>query len=1038
MKVDLSRILLLALLFLSVQFSYAQKFTATGTVTDETGEALIGATVLAKGTTTGVVTDFDGSYSISVDGDQAILVFSYTGFTTQEISVTSATPSTDVVMIQSAEQLSEVVVTGYGTTRKEALTGSVTTLQSAKLESVPLASVEQTLQGNIAGLQANMGNGQPGANVQIRIRGQGSISASSEPLFVIDGIPVLSNDFSSGDNPDTVVDSDVESSNPLATINPNDIETVTVLKDASATAIYGARAANGVILITTKSGKSGKPKLRLTAQVGANDWAVSEDKRLRGLTAEEYSRLYVEGWVNTGETVEQAIERFNGRYPDPLTGQPAVDLTPDGNGGVNIGTIRVDNRWIDELTRTGLNQDYNLSVSGGNDVITYYASGGYFNQEAPIIYSSLDRYSTRLNLRVKASDRLRITNNLSISRTHQQGMNDGTRWANPLYNGYLLAPVIPARDAEGRFYGDHKTFFMGGNNPIGSLSGDDDQEWTMVRIIDNITGEYDIVKGLTFRTAWSVDLLNYQENYFRNARYGDGRNSNGDASELTRNVTNWIGTQTLTYDHTFGSNHNFNALVGYEAQETTTRSVRAFGEEFPPNSQLRVLSNAAAGDPSQSALVGFAFESIFSRISYNYNYKYYLQGSVRRDGSSRFGSDNRYGTFWSVGASWRLDQEPFVQEMSFINELKLRTSYGTTGNAGIGNFDWLPQISYSDIDYNGNPGGAFLEIGNRALTWEQNNTFNIGLDFGLFNRLSGTVEFFNRESENLLLDVPVSRTTGFRDATRNFGAMRNRGLELTINADIVRTEDVTFSIGGNITFIKNEITKLDEPFVDGTHDRFLRMEGRDYNEYHVFEWAGVDVQTGAPLFYVDENKEATTSDINDIERYFIGKSGTPDFFGGFNTNFRWKGFSIDAQFNYSWNNWLYDATAWVLQGDGRFTPRSQTNLVLNRWQQPGDVTDVPQFSWGNRSNSNLRGSSRFIHDGTYIRLRNLTIGYQLPTAVIEKVRLSSARIYLRGTNLLTWTRDENLYLDPEASINGLVNSPVPNMKTASIGIDLGF
>ena len=1038
MKVDLPRMLILALMILCVQISSAQNFTAKGIVKDGTGEALIGATILVKGTTTGVVTDFDGSYSVSIDGNQAILVFSYTGYETQEVSVTAANPNLDIVMVQSAEQLSEVVVTGYGTVRKEALTGSVTTLQSDQLESVPLASVEQTLQGNIAGLQANMGNGQPGANVQVRIRGQGSISASSEPLYVIDGIPVLSNDFSTENNANTVVDSDVQTSNPLATINPNDIESVTVLKDASATAIYGARAANGVILITTKSGKSGKPKLRLTAQVGANDWAVSDDKRLRGLTSEEYINLYVEGWVNTGETAEQAIERFNNDYPDPLTGLPAADLTPNGQGGVNIGTIRVDNRWIDELTRTGLNQDYNLSVSGGNDVVTYYASGGYFNQEAPIIYSSLDRYSTRLNLRVNASDRLRITNNISISRTHQQGMNNGTRWANPLYNGYLLAPVIPARDAAGNFYGDHKSFFMGGNNPIGSLSGDDDQEWTMIRIIDNISGEYDLLEGLTFRTAWSVDLLNYQENYFRNARYGDGRNSNGAASELTRNVTNWIGTQTLTYDRTLGTDHNFNVLVGYEAQETTTRSVRAFGEEFPPNSQLRVLSNAAIADPSQGDVVGFAFESLFSRISYNYNYKYYLQASVRRDGSSRFGSDNRYGTFWSVGGSWRLDQEPFIQNAEFINELKLRSSYGTTGNAGIGNFVWLPQISYSDVNYNGSPGGAFNEIGNRALTWEQNNTFNIGLDFALFNRLNGTVEFFNRESENLLLDVPVSRTTGFRDATRNFGAMRNRGVELTLNLDIINTQDVSFGIGGNITFIKNEITKLDEPFVDGTHDRFLRSEGRDYNEYHVFGWAGVDPQTGVPLFYADETQEATTSDINDIERYFIGKSGTPDFFGGFNTNFRWKGFTIDAQFTYSWNNWLYDATAWVLQGDGRFTPRSQTHLVLDRWQQPGDITDVPQFSWGNRSNSNLRGSSRFIHDGTYIRLRNLTIGYQLPRSVVEKVRLSSARIYMRGTNLLTWTRDENLYLDPEADVNGFVNSPVPNMKTASIGIDLGF
>ena len=508
MREKLQSLLLVGFLLASVQFSFAQ-FTASGKIVDTQGEPLIGATVLVKGTTIGTVTDIDGNYTLQVPNDAAILVLSYTGFTNQEIAVTSANPNVDATMEVSAEQLTEVVVVGYGQTRKEALTGSVTSVTSEKLEQVPLGSVEQTLQGNVAGLQAVMSNGQPGANTDVRIRGQGSIDASSEPLYVIDGIPMATGNLTEN----------AETSNPLATINPNDIESVNVLKDAASTAIYGSRGANGVILITTKSGKSGKAKIDFRTQVGFNSWAIPNGQRLRGLTAAEYTDLYLEGRMNRGATLEEAIDQFNSQfdfYPDPATGNliPSVEIIQNGPDAYTLGEIRVDTRWIDELSRTGVNQSYDLSVSGGTDVITYFASGSYFKQEAPIIGSELDRYSSRLNLAINATEKLRFTNNLSISRTGQMGMNDATRWANPLYNGYLLAPVIPVRDEQGRFFGDHRSFFMGGNNPVGSLSGDDSQEWSMVRILDNLSAQYEILEGLTFRSAWSFDLLNYNEILF--------------------------------------------------------------------------------------------------------------------------------------------------------------------------------------------------------------------------------------------------------------------------------------------------------------------------------------------------------------------------------------------------------------------------------------------------------------------------------------------------------------------------------------------
>ncbi|RMG23890.1 MAG: TonB-dependent receptor, partial [Bacteroidetes bacterium] len=427
--------------------------------------------------------------------------------------------------------------------------------------------------------------------------------------------------------------------------------------------------------------------------------------------------------------------------------------------------------------------------------------------------------------------------------------------------------------------------------------------------------------------------------------------------------------------------------------------------------------------------------SIFGRVNYNFKEKYYLSGSIRRDGSSRFGINNRYGTFWSAGVSWRLDQEDFISNLGVIDALKLRASYGVTGNAEIGNYAAIPTFSFSGFEYDGQPGGAPGNIGNVDLTWEKSTSFNIGLDFGLFNRISGTVEYFNREADDLLLNVPISRTTGFGSLLQNFGALRNSGLELTLDAAIINSGDFRWSVGGNITFIKNRITRLDEEFISGTK---LRREGEDYQSYYLYEWAGVDPANGDPLWYTDSTMTETSNDPNNIERFLNGKSASPDFFGGFNTNLRWRGFTIDAQFVTSWDNWLYDATAWVLQGDGRFTPRSQTNLVLRRWQKPGDVTDVPRFAWGNTSSSNLRNSTRWLHDGTHIRLRNLTVAYNLPTSLVSQVGLSSARIYFRGINMWTWTREKDLYLDPEAAFSGVINSPVPNLKTISGGIDIGF
>lgn len=1004
-KLALHLLLVLLTGYVSAQVS------VTGTITDESGEPLPGATVLERGTANGTVSDLDGNFSLMVAGQYAILEVSYTGFEPQELPLQGR--NTIAIVLRSASiAIDEVVVVGYGQTRKEGLTGSVQTLRSDKLEQVPLASVEQTLQGNVAGLQSVTGNGQPGANVQIRIRGIGSISASSEPLYVIDGIPVTAGDLTRTNT----------TANTMASLNPNDIETITVLKDASSTAIYGSRGSNGVILITTKSGKEGKAKISLRTQYGFNDWAVSENRRMKPLTSTQYTEMFLDGWTIRGETVEKAISRFQGYYGD------AVEFGPNGE----ITKVNVETDWVDGITRTGQNQSYDLSVQGGTGKMTYYLSGGYFNQESPIIYSGLDRYNSRLNLTVNATERLTISNNLSASFLNQRGMSDGSGWANPLYTAYFLAPVIPLYDDQGRFYGDHANFFMGGNNPIGSLSGDDNREFDQIRIMDNLSADYKILDDLTFRTAWAFDLINIQENFFRNGRYGDGRNNGGYANEYVTNQLNWIGTQTLNYSKTVGENHNFTALLGYEAQKTRTKAVQASGEGFP-NPNLRTLASAATPTQASSDISEYSFESVFSRLDYNFGYKYYLSGSIRRDGSSRFGSNNRFGTFWSVGTSWRIDQEPFLEGSGLFNELKLRASYGTNGNAGIGNYAAKSLFGFG-FDYDGTGGGAVTNIGNQDLTWETSTNFNVGVDFGLFNVLSGTVEYFNRESDNLLLDRPISRTTGFSSLTQNFGAMRNSGIELTLNAYLVQSKDFQLSIGGNISFLKNEITRLDEEIIDGTK---IRREGLDFQSYYLYQWAGVNPDDGKPQWYTDDSKTEVTGNFSEAVRV-VDKSATPDFFGGFNLNASFKGLTLDGQLSFSWGNYLYDTEARFLQGDGALTPRSQTSLNLARWRQPGDITDVPYFRWGGNNNSNADAMTRWLFDGSYVRLRNLTLSYNLPTNTLSGIGLSSIRAYVRGTNLVTFVKDDRLYHDPEASINGVISSPVPNLKTISFGLDLGF
>ncbi len=991
-------------------FSYSQK-TVSGIVTDVDGTTLIGVNIIIKGTSQGTTTELDGNYELTVPDDDVILVYQYTGFETVEVLVGNRSVI-DVSMNEAATTLDEVVITGYGAQRKGAITGAVSQLESKAIEQVPVASFEGTLQGNIAGLQASGADGTPGGNTQVRIRGIGSITASSEPLYVVDGMIVQSGNLLE------LNDNGGRSGNVMAGLNPNDIESITVLKDASSMAIYGSRGANGVILITTKSGQSGQPKISLKTQVGRN--TIASSNLLQPLNAEQYTQLFLEGYTNGGATLEEAQANLENRFQqlvDPATGQAT------------------DTDWLESITRTGFNQSYDLSASGGTDLVKYYFSGSYFDQESHIIGSDFNRLSARMNLNVKVNDFISISNRLTASNTTQNGFVDGSAWANPLYNAYLLSPLIPIYDETGLFNSDHKNYFpMGGNNPVGALSGDDLRRNTQLRIINNFALDVNILENLVFRSAWNVDGIQIDESEYKNRRYGDGRNSGGYIQENTLLDKNWMGTQSLNYNTTIGNSHNLGLFAAYEAQKDSRKTTYGYGESFP-NDKLRTLASAAAAYDASATRTEYTFASVFSKINYSYAGKYFVDATFRRDGSSRFGADQRWGNFYSVGAAWSIGDEKFIQDLNFIDYLKLRSSFGVTGNAGIGNFPSRGLYGYGR-DYDGLPGGEPVQIANPLLTWEAQENFNVGVDFNIFKRIGGTFEYFNRLSSELILDVPISFTTGFDVLTQNFGSMQNSGYEISLNFNIVRTSDFNFDIGFNTTLLENKITQLDEDYVDGTK---RRQEGLDFQSYYLYGWAGVDQSNGDPLWYTNDSENVTTNNIDEAERYIIGKSATPDHFGGANLNLTFKNLTLSSNLSYSWGNYLYEPNLRFIHGDGRLTPRSTSVWAFeNRWVPGKTDALLPQHVWGDRKGGQTANSSRYLYDGSFIRLRNVTLAYQLPETVVSRVNLSSVRAYVRGTNLLTWTRDRDLFIDPEQAINGIANSLTPAIKSFTLGVDFGF
>lgn len=967
----------------------AQGRTISGKVTSEAdGSELPGVSVVLKGTSTGVTTGIDGTYQLNVPGNASTLMFRYIGFQTKEVEIGSQSVI-NVRLSSDVKLLKEIVVTGYGEQDRKTLTSAQTSVSSEEIANLPAASSDQLLQGRAAGVNVSANSGTPGGGVFVRVRGSSSINGSSDPLYVVDGIPIQASNLSG-------IDLGGGTTSPIADINPADIESMEILKDASATAIYGARAANGVVLITTKRGSSGKAKVSLGAYYGVQN-APRKPAVVDGPT---YERLINEAFVNNGK--------------------PAPYANPDG-------AISTD--WSDPIFRTASIANYDLSVSGGSDKIHYLVSGNHFDQEGVLLGSEFKRNSARINLDFYPMDKLKVGTSILYSNNKRNRLRNDDNISGAMPGAINFPSNRPYYQPDGS-YSKFSIF----ENPIAAVKETDIQMNTN-RFLGSIYTEFEIATGLRLRSSFSVDNSSVQEDLYDNTLLNSGAGSNGyGLSQATRNE-NWIQENVLSYQLS-KNEHSFNVLLGTSLQESRFSITEAIGEQFPSNDFKKITSAAVQRARSDASSWGIA--SLFTRIGYDYKDKYLATLNVRRDASSRFGKDNRWGTFPSLALGWVISEEAFFEPMpDFLGDLKLRASYGITGNqSGINDFQslglWTGSSAYADL-----PGISPSQLANPDLKWETTAQYDIGVDISMFSdRLNIIADYYVKKTSDLLLAVPLPRTSGFNSLVQNFGSLENKGVEFAILANIIATPDFSWNTNFNIASNKNKVTKLAAPFNVYNRDLFRYQEGYPMYSFYFHEQTGVDPETG-DIQFADVNGDGKF-DPN-VDRKIVGDAN-PDFFGGFTNTFKYKAFDLSFFMQYSYGN---DQLNWnrFFNEHGGTRDFNFNVSQLDRWQKPGDQTMIPRMTAANYA-GNLR-PSRFLEDGSYMRLKNITLGYTLPQTVLGKVGISSARVYLTGQNIFTITNYTGL--DPELTgigdnslVQGVEFFSIPQPRVFMGGFNLSF
>jgi TonB-linked SusC/RagA family outer membrane protein len=970
-----------------------------GTVADQEGEPLIGVNILQKGTATGTVTDLDGSYSISVSSDDAILIFTYTGFETQEIVVGSRR-QIDITLDEGSELLDEVVVVGYGSTSKRNLTDNVSQIGVEALENVPISNFQTGMSGRAAGVRVTPTNGKVDAGMNIRVRGTASVSAGTDPLYVIDGIPLINIDESSGS---------AGPLNPLLSLSPTEIESIEILKDASSAAIYGARGANGVVLITTKSGKGGKPTVSLNVSTGISN----PTNTVEFLNTEQYLELF-----------REAAE-YQSWGPDYIEG-----LFEDLSGGTEIGTVDTD--WNDVTFRQGTTQNADFSISGGDGKTTYYFGGAYNDTEGIILGNNLERFSGRVNVSRQVNDRFRAGLNLGVSKTVVDRVANDNAFVTPL-QAIAQAPLSPPRNADG-------TPYAGTLYPNFLLEYDyADLQSSIRRITGKVFGEYKILPNLKFNSDFGYDMSYTTEDQFRGS-LTPFQSTNGEAYAQTSTTESYVFTNYLTWNQSLGSNNLLTMVAGMEFNDTDRQVNSVTGTEFPSD-DFQTINSAAEITAGEGFITAFNFLSYFARATVLLNEKYVFKASIRRDGSSRFGSNNRFGTFPAVSAGWIISEEDFFGSGNILSFLKVRASYGQLGNSEIGNFPSL--FLFGGVSYNQRPGLAPTQPGNNDLTWEKSTQTDIGIEFGLLNnRISGEVDYYLKNTDGLLFNVPLPGSSGATSINQNIGLLESSGVEVVLNTENVVGRDFNWTTSFNIAFNENQLQTLPNDNADIILGRNINRVGESVLSFYMPEYAGVDPDNGDALYYInsEDGGRETTNDVGDANRIVAGQPN-PEWIAGLTNTLNYKGLSLDFTFVGEWGASIYNGGGRFQSANGNFED-NQTIDQLNRWQQPGDITDVPQarlFGFNGYAHS-----TRWLEDASFIRLRSLTLGYNLPKTTLDRLGMSMVKFYVSGTNLLTFT-DFSGY-DPEARADSFANGfsggeafySAPLAKTVVFGLNVNF
>lgn len=1023
---------LLVLLVTTISLVTAQTQTITGKVTDQKdGTPLPGVSVILKGLTGGTQTTLNGTYSIAVPPGEHTLVFRYIGYKQVERLVTGSTM--DIQLEQDSKQLTEVVVVGYGTQKRATLTGSIATVSGKETENTPVTTFEQAIQGKTAGVNIQAGNGKLGQGIKISVRGTASISGGTQPLVVIDGI--IANQIDLSNNGAT--------SDPLADLNFNDVESFQVLKDAAASAIYGARGSNGVIIITTKKGKAGTAKINFNAQFGysqpsgyrkflnTQQWLQLEERAAVGAAPQDVAYGF-----------EPDLETALADEKDYIEGK----FTSLSAGSTDWTKYNTD--WQKQAFRTAPQQQYDLNFTGGTEKTTYFIGGQALNQTGILKGNQFQRYSGRVNIDTKIFSNLDIGMNLNFTHTFNKRVGNDDSFATPLQI-VALSPVTPVIDP--------RTGLISGTPPGASssyplyynplISVDNAYFHTNVyRTLGNVFANWDIVNHLTFRSEFGVDQTNQNEDsYFSSLTARDTGTPHGFGQNTNSDVVNFTVNNYLTYKNTFARDHSLDLTIGHSYQYSHSTANDVQGQQFPSDAYKQIASAAviSAGSSSQAE---FSFVSYFARANYVYRGRYLLSGSVRSDGSSRFGLNNRYGVFPAGSIGWIISEEDFMKKFNALSNLKVRASYGLTGNAEIGNYAALGLFS-GDAGYNGVAGQRFFQLENPNLKWEKTAQVDIGLDWGFFNnRLSGSFDFYRKNTKDLLLNVNIPETLGIGTQLQNLGKLYNQGFEITLSSENF-VGKFKWSTNFNASYNKNVVTYVQGQIINEGADLNRVIEGQPIGVFYGREYAGVDPANGDALFYLNTKNadgtinRGTTNEYNAAQNVPLGDP-TPHWTGGITNNFAYRGFDLSFTIYGSFGNKIYNGGGQYMSAEASNGLDNQTIDQLKYWDKPGDITDIPEprLFYANGTDP----SSRYLSSGSYIRLKTASLGYTFPKEMLTKLNIDRLRIFVNGFNLFKITKYKGW--DPEVNTDFLATNvnlgndfySAPQPRTITFGVNVGL